>query len=133
MGAYFLNFIERCRLLIYLVDVGSVLIGESQLVTSTEATSTFTQQLGTLRRELELFNPSLVDASRASIVLGTKIDLLVPPTGGSESLRKISLCLAEAAECTGLKCPQVLLVSALRGDRIEQLVEILCNKILKSE
>ncbi|KAM7539097.1 hypothetical protein Aperf_G00000047480 [Anoplocephala perfoliata] len=132
LGACFLSFIERCRLLIYLIDVGSTLTGGSQLVTLTEATSTFTQQLGTLRRELELFNPSLVDTSRASLVVGTKIDLVVPPTGVSESLRKISSCLADAAERVGLKSPQVQLISALRGDSIEQLVEILSNKILKS-
>nr|CDS26785.1 GTP binding protein 5 [Hymenolepis microstoma] len=134
LGACFLSFIERCRAIVYLIDVSTVLnIGgdKSQSVSSSDATSEFAQQLGTLHRELQLFNPHLVDPSRLSLVIGTKIDLVVPPSGGSESLGKISQCLIEAAQRVGLKSSQILLISSLRGDCINELVEVLSNKLIK--
>lgn len=136
LGACFLSFIERCRALVYLIDVSTVLNGggeESKNVSSSDATSKFAQQLGTLHRELQLFNPHLVDSSRLSLVVGTKIDLVVPPSGGSESLGKISQCLTEAARRVGLESPRILLISALRGDCIDELVKLFSNELIRRE
>ncbi|VDL57833.1 unnamed protein product [Hymenolepis diminuta] len=136
LGACFLSFIERCRALVYLIDVSTVLNGgggESKNVSSSNATFKFAQQLGTLHRELQLFNPQLVDSSRLSLVVGTKIDLVVPPSGGSESLDKISQCLTEAARRVGLESPRILLISALRGDRIDELVKLFSNELVRCE
>ncbi|VDO09625.1 unnamed protein product [Rodentolepis nana] len=136
LGACFLSFIERCRAIVYLIDASTVLNAEgseAHFVSSSDATSKFSQQLGTLLRELQLFNPHLLDSSRLSLVIGTKIDLVVPPSGGSDSLSKISQCLIEAARRVRLMSPQILLISSLRGDGVDELVEVLSNKLSKRE
>ena len=123
-----MSLIEGCSLLVYLVDVGTFLTTNSGRHSSAEATGHFACQLGMLHQELELFNPRLVDGTtNTSLVIGTKIDLVVPPSGGQETLRKISACLSDAAKQAGLQSPQILLISARRGDNIEGLVEILAN------
>lgn len=130
LGAQFLSLIEGCSLLIYLVDVGTLLSSGSGTFHTSEVTAHFECQLGMLRRELEIFNPQLVeDSKRTSFIIGTKIDLVVPQTGDREgTLKKIAACLADAAKEVGLQKPEVLLISARRGDNIERLVELLGQK-----
>nr|CDS18816.1 GTP binding protein 5 [Echinococcus granulosus] len=128
LGAQFLSLIEGCRVLVYLVDVGTFLTNGSRAFSLAEITAHFACQLEVLYHELKLFNPRLVnDTGRTSLVIGTKIDLVVPPSSGQETLHKLSTCLSDAATQAGLLSPKVLLISARRGDNVEQLVEILGN------
>nr|VZH92157.1 unnamed protein product [Spirometra erinaceieuropaei] len=133
LGSRFLSLVEGCSLLLYLVDVGSVLSGchlddREAAPDLEEVRAIFVGQLSMLYNELRLFNPQLVQADLPRLVIGTKIDLIAVPTRG-ESLARLHLCLTEAAEeagiaTTGSSC-RVLLVSARRGDNIDKLVEAL--------
>ncbi|VDM32562.1 unnamed protein product [Hydatigera taeniaeformis] len=134
LGAQFLSLIEGCRFLIYLVDVGTFFTNGSRSFSLAEVTAHFASQLGVLYNELKLFNPRLVDdTERTSLVVGTKVDLVVPSSSKHETLHKLSTCLSNAAKQTGLRSPTVLLISARRGDNVEQLVEILGNMRFKDE
>lgn len=126
LGAQFLSLIEGCRLLVYLVDVGTFLTNGSRIFSLAEVTAHFASQLRVLYHELKLFNPRLVDdTGRTTLVVGTKIDLVVPPSSEHGTLLKLSTCLSDAAKQAGLLSPSVLLISARRGDNVEQLVTIL--------
>uniref|UniRef100_A0A0R3WFH0 OBG-type G domain-containing protein n=1 Tax=Taenia asiatica TaxID=60517 RepID=A0A0R3WFH0_TAEAS len=134
LGAQFLSLIEGCRLLVYLVDVGTFFTSGSRAFSLAEATAHFASHLRVLYHELKLFNPRLVDdTGMTSLVVGTKIDLVVPPSSGHETLLKLSICLCDAARQTGLLVPRVLLISARRGDNVEQLVELLGNMQLNDK
>ncbi|VDD82970.1 unnamed protein product [Mesocestoides corti] len=124
LGSQFLSLIEGCAMLLYLVDVGTFLADRGQ-ASASEATDHFASQLDMLHNELALFNPDLVDPSRGCLVIGTKLDLVVPPSGAQATLDKLSAWLADAAKLAGLPSARSLLVSARRGDNIDQLVEIL--------
>uniref|UniRef100_A0A5K3FD88 OBG-type G domain-containing protein n=1 Tax=Mesocestoides corti TaxID=53468 RepID=A0A5K3FD88_MESCO len=97
LGSQFLSLIEGCAMLLYLVDVGTFLADRGQ-ASASEATDHFASQLDMLHNELALFNPDLVDPSRGCLVIGTKLDLVVPPSGAQATLDKLSAWLADAAK-----------------------------------
>ncbi|VDL95586.1 unnamed protein product [Schistocephalus solidus] len=144
LGSRFLSLIDGCSLLLYLVDVGSVLSGHQMDTDGSNATppdleeakAIFMGHLSMLYNELRLFNPRLIHADLPRLVIGTKIDLIILPTNSEvrrESLKRLHLCLTEAAEEAGIATRSschVLLVSARRGDNIDKLVEAL--RLLRS-
>lgn len=71
LGDRFLRHIERARVLVYLLDLGSV-DGESPA-----------RQLKVLKSELEAYRPDLL--TRPSIVVGSKSDLLTADDWGDEA------------------------------------------------
>lgn len=68
LGYRFLRHVERCRVLLHLVD----LAGEQGV----------REQVRVLREELELYDPELL--ARRSLLVGTKVDALSDPTRGTE-------------------------------------------------
>jgi GTPase len=63
LGHRFLRHVERCRVLLHLVDLASEL--------------GVAEQVETLRHELELFDPGLLN--RAELLVGTKLDAVSSP------------------------------------------------------
>ncbi|MFH1176822.1 MAG: GTPase ObgE [Acidobacteriota bacterium] len=97
LGHRFLRHVERCRVLLHLVDLtNETPIGEQVLV---------------VRRELELHDATLVD--RATMLVGTKLDAL------GDRTRLEELTTAAAA----LALP-VVAVSAVSGEGLEEMLEL---------
>jgi len=97
LGHRFLRHIERCRVLLHLVDLASP--------------EPVRHQVEVLRQELALHDPALV--SRASMLVGTKADALSDPGRPGE-------LAALAAE---LGVPWVV-ISAVSGEGIEGMLEV---------
>jgi len=97
LGHRFLRHIERCRVLLHLVDLASP--------------EPVRHQVEVLRQELALHDPALV--SRASMLVGTKADALSDPGRPGE-------LAALAAE---LEVPWVV-ISAVSGEGIEGMLEV---------
>jgi len=97
LGHRFLRHIERCRVLIHLVDLASP--------------EQVRHQVEVLRQELTLHDPAL--ASRASLLVGTKADALSDPGRPGE--------LAALAAEIGV--PWVV-ISAVSGEGIEGMLEL---------
>jgi GTP-binding protein len=96
LGHRFLRHIERCRVLIHLVD----LAGEDGVA----------RQVEVLGRELELHDPSL--AGRRTLLVGTKIDALTDPARLDE--------LRTVAEQLGVPA---CIISAVSGEGVEAMLE----------
>lgn len=106
LGDAFLQHIERTRVILHLVDVGSQY-----------ATSDPMDAYHTVRAELEKYSTSL--AAREEIVAGNKIDL----TDGEAAARK----LAEEID------RDVLPISAVSGKGIGRLVELLWSVVQRAK
>ena len=97
LGLAFLRHVERTRLLLYVLDVGSGQLEDLK------------EQWDILRGEFAAYDPSLLD--RPFLVLGNKIDLVSNPSFAEEFFGQF-----HTAE------HQALLVSALSGEGIETLL-----------
>ena len=96
LGHRFLRHIERCRVLLHLVD----LAGEEGVA----------RQVEVLGRELELHDPSL--AQRRTLLVGTKTDALCDPARLDE--------LRTVAEQLGVPA---CIISAVSGEGVEAMLE----------
>jgi GTP-binding protein len=96
LGHRFLRHIERCRVLLHLVDLASP--------------ETVRRQVEVLRQELALHDPTL--ASRAAMLVGTKVDALSDPARPDE-------LAALAREL----CVPWAVISAVSGEGIEGMLE----------
>ncbi len=96
LGHRFLRHIERCRVLLHLVDLASP--------------EPLRRQVEVLRQELALHDPGL--ASRAALLVGTKADALSDPVRRHE--------LATLAGELGLP---FVVISAVSGEGIEGMLE----------
>ena len=97
LGHRFLKHIERCRVLVHLVD----LAGEEGIAAQVEV----------VRRELELHEPALL--ARRAIVVGTKLDAL------GERARLAELATVGAA----IGAPAVA-ISAVSGEGLDAMLEL---------
>jgi GTP-binding protein len=96
LGHRFLRHIERCRVLIHLVDLASE--------------EPVRRQVEVLRQELALHDPAL--ASRTSLLVGTKADAVSEPARRGE--------VAELAAAMGIGCA---VISAVSGEGVEGMLE----------
>jgi GTP-binding protein len=96
LGHRFLRHIERCRVLLHLVDLA--------------APEPVRRQVEVLRAELEQHDPSLL--ARRALLVGTKVDAMSEPTRASE--------LAALAAEMGIES---VLISAVSGEGIERMLE----------
>ena len=97
LGHRFLRHIERCRVLVHLVD----LAGDEGVA----------EQVEVVRRELELHEPTLLE--RRAILVGTKIDAI------SDRGR-----LAELAEVGRALGAPTIAVSAVSGEGLDAMLEM---------
>jgi len=97
LGHRFLRHVERCRVLVHLVDLA-------------ESAGSVAEQVATVRRELELHDPTLL--SRQELLVGTKLDAVSEPSRLEEL----------AAVAAGLGVPWQV-VSAVSGEGLENLLE----------
>ena len=104
LGFQFLRHIERCRVLVHLVDLS----GES-------GDTGATVDLETVERELEAFNPELMQ--RARLIVGSKLDAATDER--REELRR-------AAAERGLP---YLEISAATGDGVPQLIREMSRRL----
>jgi GTP-binding protein len=100
LGFQFLRHIERTRVLVHLVDAGSAVLEERDLVASYDA----------IRRELGAFEPSLLD--RSEIVVLNKVDLLGDRGVLTPALREFERRGAE-----------VRILSGVTGEGLEALLQ----------
>ena len=110
LGIQFLKHIERCRVLVHLVD----LAGQPGLDEDEDAADPVTD-LETVEIELEAFDPDLLDRPR--LIVGSKLDAAQPPHGPVRSER-----LRAAAEKRGLP---YLEISSATGAGIPELIRTL--------
>jgi GTP-binding protein len=96
LGLRFLRHIERCRVLLHLVDLASP--------------EPVARQVEILRAELALYDPGL--AARTTMLVGTKADALADPARPAE--------LAALAARLGLA---FAVISAVSGDGVEGMLE----------
>ena len=97
LGHQFLRHLERTKVLLHLVDVSS------------ETGRDPVSDLDTLRRELELFEPTL--AAKPQIVVANKIDAVDDPdrvTALERHAKKLKLPFFRASGVTGAGLPEVL-------------------------
>ena len=106
LGDRFLRHVERTRVLVHLVDAGSLALGPRDLVADYEA----------IRRELEAYEPTLL--ARPEIVALTKIDLLADRS----PLEPVAAELAARGR-------EVVRVSAATGEGIEELLRAVANAL----
>ncbi len=97
LGHRFLRHIERCRVLLHLVDLASL--------------EPVRRQVETLRQELALHDPTL--ASRTSVLVGTKADAISDPSRLAE-LERIA---------SELGVPSIV-ISAVSGEGVEGMLEL---------
>ncbi len=96
LGHRFLRHIERCRVLLHLVDLAS--------------DEPVRRQVEVLRRELALHDPAL--AERAAMLVGTKADAVADPARRAEL----------AAEADAMGVPWAV-ISAVSGEGVEGMLE----------
>ncbi len=102
LGIRFLRHIERCRVLLHLVDLAA-------------AEGSAEEDLAAVEKELEAFDPALLE--RARLVAGSKLDAARPER--RQGLRA-------AAERRGLPW---LVLSAVSGEGVEELVAALAARV----
>lgn len=102
LGFAFLRHIERCQLLVFVLDIAVPFGAPSPIVRGAA------QQLRALKNELNHFQPGLAD--RPALLLANKCDLV-------EHTDEI---VRELREESGLS---VLAISAKRGDNVERFVQ----------
>lgn len=102
LGHRFLKHIERCRMLLHLVDLASP--------------TPLREQVEVIRQELSLFDPSL--PSRTTILVGTKADAMTSPERREE--------LALLAEKLALS---YVVISAVTGSGLEELLREVFSRV----
>jgi GTP-binding protein len=102
LGIQFLRHVERCRVLLHLVDLAGVEEG------GFASESSAAEDLATVERELEAFNPDLMERTR--LIVGSKTDSAQPER--REELRQAAaergLPLFEISSATGEGIPQLV-------------------------
>src|SRR6185436_10766635 len=106
LGIQFLRHVERCRVLVHLVDLSAPMEDGRSAVADLE----------TVEREMEAFNPDLM--RRPRLLIGSKLDAAVPER--REELRG-------AAEVRGLPYREI---SAATGEGVRPLVGELARRLL---
>ena len=106
LGIQFLRHVERCRVLVHLVDLSGMEMEEG---------GSAVQDLETVERELEAFNPELMQRPR--LLVGSKLDSALPER--QEELRR-------AAAERGLP---YLEISAATGEGVRQLVGEMARRL----
>lgn len=96
LGHRFLRHIERCSVLLHLVDL--------------TAPQSVAEQVAVLRQELEAFDPSLL--RRTTMLVGTKADAVTEP----QRLQELALLAARERL-------RSVVISAVTGSGLEQLLE----------
>jgi GTP-binding protein len=111
LGIQFLRHVERCRVLVHLVDLsaGSDASGETGALADLE----------TVERELDAFNPELLRRTR--ILVGSKLDAAIPER--RQELRR-------AAEERGLSSREI---SAVTGEGVPGLIAALSRLLAGGE
>lgn len=101
LGAQFLRHVERCRVLVHLVDLSGLGGEESSAV----------EELETVERELGAFNPDLL--RRPRLLVGSKLDAALPERRAEleAAARERGLPYLEISSATGEGLPR--LVSAI--------------------
>ena len=106
LGDEFLRHIERTRIIVHLVDVGT---GPDLMPPD--------QAFKAIRNELADYSPEL--ASKSEIVVATKIDL----TGGLNAANELASSIGE----------EVHAISAVEGKGLNELTEIIWSRIDRKE
>jgi len=106
LGHRFLRHIERARVLVYLLDLGS-LDGPSP-----------TEQLHILKRELGNYRPDLLE--RPSLVVGSKADLLSPADWGEDANVELAISAVTNENVDRLKWRLLDLVTDARNREEER-------------
>jgi GTP-binding protein len=106
LGVQFLKHIERCRVLVHLVDLSSAPDGGSVL-----------DQVTTVERELGAFNPQLLE--RARFLVGSKLD-------AADSLRRAEL--RRVADLRGLPWHEL---SAVTREGVSKLLNALEDELAR--
>ncbi len=102
LGHRFLKHVERCRMLLHLVDLASPMPpGE---------------QVQVIRQELALFDPSL--PARTTILVGTKADAMASPERGEE-----------LALLAGQLALSYVVISAVTGSGLEELLREVFGRV----
>lgn len=121
LGHAFLRHIQRTRALVFVVDVSGRLFGDAAAPLPPAA------QLALLRRELELYDPSLLRIP--ALVVANKTDMLAPPQqpGSDENMRvegeaDVQRLLEELRSSTDLP---VLPASGLKRQGLVDICEVL--------
>lgn len=105
LGFQFLRHVERCRVLVHLVDLAGFEGGSAGAV----------EDLATVEQELEAFNPELLERTR--VVVGSKIDSAMPERRDE---------LRQAAAERGLPLFEI---SSVTGEGIPPLVAELSRRL----
>ncbi|GAA28616.2 GTPase obg [Clonorchis sinensis] len=137
LGARFLSLVADCRLLMLVVDIGTIWKEnglESRDDWRHELHTEVLNQLLMLRHELVTFDRNLGDTERCMVV-GTKLDLILPhplntkPDNdclGRDLIQQLNKVVGEAATdsevLTNANEGNVVIVSARRGDNIDILM-----------
>ncbi|KAF5395180.1 hypothetical protein PHET_06414, partial [Paragonimus heterotremus] len=135
LGVEFLSLISDCRLLVYVVDIGTL-----WLTNNLSSVSDWRQLLrdevvellATLKHELTVFDVHLSNPSRC-LVVGTKLDLILATSTASESdsnyqhilntlTEEVTLAARDAEVLSDNSADRVVLVSARRGDNVSTLI-----------
>lgn len=135
LGAEFLSLIVDCRLLAYVLDIGTIWLTNGLARDANWKNvlrEEVTRHLVELRNELITFDSQLSEPERCLLV-GTKLDLiLLDPQNDIAGVQKATSTLTEiiveASLAAGVlnECDannRVILVSALRGDNTDLLVK----------
>ena len=102
LGIQFLRHVERCRVLLHLVDLAGFEEGGSA------TTASAAEDLATVEQELEAFNPDLLERTR--LIVGSKVDSALPER--RDELRAAAaergLPLFEISSATGEGIPRLV-------------------------
>lgn len=135
LGAEFLSLIADCRLLAYVLDIGTIWLTNNlsrdadwKKFLREEAT----RQLMELRHELITFDSHLSEPNRC-LLIGTKLDLILPEpqydlSDVERATNALTEVIVEASLNAGVlnECEvtdRVILISALRGDNTDILIK----------
>ncbi|CAL8084920.1 unnamed protein product [Calicophoron daubneyi] len=147
LGAQFLSLIADCRLLAFVIDIGTTWslldLGRRHSDWRDTLTEEVVRQLTMLSHELTTFDHKMVNPGRCMVV-GTKLDLVFPrmfetmiqTPSDNDSLRiwnSIVDVVSNAARDVGIleknNPDKVILVSARRADNIDELVRRIHRQI----
>ena len=108
LGVQFLRHVERCRVLVHLVDLSAFAAGEGGVATAVE-------DLETVEREMDEFNPDLM--RRPRLIVGSKLDAAVPER--REELRRAAAS----------RVLPYLEISAATGEGIRELIAEMARRL----
>ncbi|CAH8869243.1 unnamed protein product [Trichobilharzia szidati] len=143
LGAEFLSLIADCSVLAYVIDCGTLWCnyGVDKL---NDFEDELTNQLSMLHYEITTYDANLGDQNRC-IVLGSKLDLILLSNKTGDNYSDTDLvetlhCILHKTACkvgiisdTPESKDRVMLVSAKRGDNIQQLMHRLLKYVKNSD